>query len=299
MSSCVLTGSVQTTPQVSSGDSEAKPLIFTFVPTVRRLPTHSQLADTSKFLVKIPEEPSDKNPETVNRSNFSEYLTLKAGSQQQRDGGALTYPSEVSGKIAQVREFKVNEPQGMQQSGLFKAEYVFIVDSEGEDEATSRKVEQSPPGGMGTTATRPTSLAIPSSLVSDVVRPKTRATNLQAPTHPEMPHGMASQQKHGQTPTAVPRSAGRETKYANLSSPSSTISESQLTKPGVIRPVPVKSKILLKKEEEAYEPNPFSKYLEDNSDLFSEQLSHPMVTIPEHETLDSKEMRKLRLREVN
>ncbi|XP_070274478.1 muscular LMNA-interacting protein isoform X2 [Myotis yumanensis] len=199
MSSCILTGSVQTTPQVSSGDSEAKPLIFTFVPTVRRLPTHSQLADTSKFLVKIPEEPSDKNPETVNRSNFSEYLTLKAGSQQQRDGGALTYPSEVSGKIAQVREFKVNEPQGMQQSGLFKAEYVFIVDSEGEDEATSRKVEQSLPGGMGTTATRPTSLAISSSLVSDVVRPKTRATNLQAPSHPEMPHGLASQQKHGQS----------------------------------------------------------------------------------------------------
>ncbi|XP_070274487.1 muscular LMNA-interacting protein isoform X10 [Myotis yumanensis] len=447
---------------VSSGDSEAKPLIFTFVPTVRRLPTHSQLADTSKFLVKIPEEPSDKNPETVNRSNFSEYLTLKAGSQQQRDGGALTYPSEVSGKIAQVREFKVNEPQGMQQSGLFKAEYVFIVDSEGEDEATSRKVEQSLPGGMGTTATRPTSLAISSSLVSDVVRPKTRATNLQAPSHPEMPHGLASQQKHGQqyktsssykafaaiptntllleqkaldepakteniskdntldpplefcfpaqlrqqteelcatidkvlqdslsmhssgspssslqkllgsdttkTPATVPRSAGRETKYANLSSPSSTVSENQLTKPGVIRPVPVKSKILLKKEEEVYEPNPFSKYLEDNSDLFSEQdvtvphkpvslhplyqtrlyppaksllhpqtlshadcltpgpfshlssfsltdeqenshtlfshnvynkLSHPMVTIPEHETLDSKEMRKLRLREVS
>ncbi|KAF6115035.1 muscular LMNA interacting protein [Phyllostomus discolor] len=148
----------------------------------------------------------------------------------------------------------------MQQSGLFKAEYVFIVDSEGEDEATSRKVEQTPPVGMGTTATRPKSLAISSSLVSDVVRPKTQATSLQAPSHPEMPHGMASQQKHGQT------------------------------KPGVIRPVPVKSKILLRKEEEeAYEPNPFSKYLEDNSDLFSEQLSHPMVAIPEHETLDSKE----------
>ncbi|KAF6115034.1 muscular LMNA interacting protein [Phyllostomus discolor] len=289
----------------------------------------------------------------------------------------------------------------MQQSGLFKAEYVFIVDSEGEDEATSRKVEQTPPVGMGTTATRPKSLAISSSLVSDVVRPKTQATSLQAPSHPEMPHGMASQQKHGQAldepaktesiskdntldlplehssdspssslqtllgsntikkPTTLPRAAGRETKYANLSSPSSTVSESQLTKPGVIRPVPVKSKILLRKEEEeAYEPNPFSKYLEDNSDLFSEQevtvphkpaslhplyqtklyppaksllhpqtlshadcltpgpfshlssfsltdeqenshtlfshnaynkLSHPMVAIPEHETLDSKE----------
>lgn len=45
------------------------------------------------------------------------------------------------------------------------------------------------------------------------------------------------------------------------------------TKPGVIRPVPVKSKILLKKEEEVYEPNPFSKYLEDNSDFFSGQVS--------------------------
>lgn len=49
---------------------------------------------------------------------------------------------------------------------------------------------------------------------------------------------------------------------------------SMKTKPGVIRPVPVKSKILLKNEEEVYEPNPFSKYLDDNSDLFFEQVSH-------------------------
>ncbi|XP_016009367.2 muscular LMNA-interacting protein isoform X3 [Rousettus aegyptiacus] len=183
---------------VSSGDSEAKPLIFTFVPTVRRLPTHSQLADTSKFLVKIPEEPSDKNPETANRSNFNEYLTVNAGSQQERDQEILAYPSEIREKISKGRGFKANKPQGMQQSDLFKAEYVFIVDSEGEDEAINRKGEQSPPGVMGTTATRPKSLAITSSLVSDVVRPKTRGANLQAPLHPEMPHGMAPQQKHGQ-----------------------------------------------------------------------------------------------------
>ncbi|PNJ23774.1 MLIP isoform 7, partial [Pongo abelii] len=196
----------------------------------------------------------------------------------------------------------------MQQSDLFKAEYVLIVDSEGEDEATSRKVEQGPPRGIGTAAVRPKSLAISSSLVSDVVRPKTQGTDLKTSSHPEMLHGMAPQQKHGQqyktkssykafaaiptntllleqkaldepaktesvskdntleppveTPTTLPRAAGRETKYANLSSPSSTVSESQLTKPGVIRPVPVKSRILLKKEEEVYEPNPFSKYLE-------------------------------------
>ncbi|XP_054212711.1 muscular LMNA-interacting protein isoform X10 [Homo sapiens] len=408
---------------VSAGGSEAKPLIFTFVPTVRRLPTHTQLADTSKFLVKIPEESSDKSPETVNRSKSNDYLTLNAGSQQERDQAKLTCPSEVSGTILQEREFEANKLQGMQQSDLFKAEYVLIVDSEGEDEAASRKVEQGPPGGIGTAAVRPKSLAISSSLVSDVVRPKTQGTDLKTSSHPEMLHGMAPQQKHGQqyktkssykafaaiptntllleqkaldepaktesvskdntleppvehssdspsrspktllgsdtvkTPTTLPRAAGRETKYANLSSPSSTVSESQLTKPGVIRPVPVKSRILLKKEEEVYEPNPFSKYLEDNSDLFSEQdvtvspkpvslhplyqtklyppaksllhpqtlshadclapgpfshlsfslsdeqenshtllshnacnkLSHPMVAIPEHEALDSKE----------
>ncbi|XP_036725692.1 muscular LMNA-interacting protein isoform X5 [Balaenoptera musculus] len=189
---------------VSSGDSEAKPLIFTFVPTVRRLPTHSQLGDTSKFIVKIPEEPSDKTPETVNRSDSNEYLTLNVGSQRERDRGTLTYPLEVEDKASQGRGLKANEPQGMQQSDLFKAEYVFIVDSEGEDEAPSRKGEQGPPGGMGTTAARPTSLAISSSLVSDVVRPKTRGADLQVPSHPEMPHGMAPQQKHGPKTPPVP-----------------------------------------------------------------------------------------------
>uniref|UniRef100_A0A0D9RL77 Muscular LMNA interacting protein n=1 Tax=Chlorocebus sabaeus TaxID=60711 RepID=A0A0D9RL77_CHLSB len=184
---------------VSAGGSEAKPLIFTFVPTVRRLPTHTQLTDTSKFLVKIPEESSDKSPETVNRSKSNDYLTLNAGNQQERDQATLTCrPSEVSGTILQEREFEANKLQGMQQSDLFKAEYVLIVDSEGEDEATSSKVEQGPPGGIGTAAVRPKSLAISSSLVSDVVRPKTQGTDLKASSHPEMLHGIAPQQKHGQ-----------------------------------------------------------------------------------------------------
>nr|XP_037843084.1 muscular LMNA-interacting protein isoform X5 [Chlorocebus sabaeus] len=199
MNSCILSGSIQTTPQVSAGGSEAKPLIFTFVPTVRRLPTHTQLTDTSKFLVKIPEESSDKSPETVNRSKSNDYLTLNAGNQQERDQATLTCrPSEVSGTILQEREFEANKLQGMQQSDLFKAEYVLIVDSEGEDEATSSKVEQGPPGGIGTAAVRPKSLAISSSLVSDVVRPKTQGTDLKASSHPEMLHGIAPQQKHGQ-----------------------------------------------------------------------------------------------------
>lgn len=132
------------------------------------------------------------------QSESNEYLTLNAGSQQERNQGTLIYPSEGSEKVLQARGIKANELQGMQQSDLFKAEYVFIVDSEGEDEAPSGKGEQGPPGGMSTTASRPKSLAISSSLVSDVVRPKTRGTDLQAPSYPEMSHGIASQQKHGQ-----------------------------------------------------------------------------------------------------
>ncbi|XP_069873377.1 muscular LMNA-interacting protein isoform X4 [Dipodomys merriami] len=91
------------------------------------------------------------------------------------------------------------------------------------------------------------------------------------------------------TPTTVPRAAGRETKYANLSSASSGVSENQLTKPGVIRPVPVKSRILLKNEEEVYEPNPFSKYLEDSRNLFSGQgLTVPPRRVSLHPLYQTK-----------
>ncbi|XP_076794016.1 muscular LMNA-interacting protein isoform X9 [Arvicanthis niloticus] len=189
---------------VSPGDSEAKPLIFTFVPTLRRLPTHIQLADTSKFLVKIPEEPTDKSPETVNRFEYSDHMTFSCESKQKKDQRLLDCSSEVSGRNSQPKEFNTKEPQGMQKGDLFKAEYVFIVDSDGEDEATCRQGEQGPPGSTGNIATRPKSLAISSSLASDVVRPKVRGADLKASPHPEIPHGIAPQQKHRQKTPPVP-----------------------------------------------------------------------------------------------
>ncbi|XP_034364502.1 muscular LMNA-interacting protein isoform X20 [Arvicanthis niloticus] len=204
MTSCILAGSIETTPKVSPGDSEAKPLIFTFVPTLRRLPTHIQLADTSKFLVKIPEEPTDKSPETVNRFEYSDHMTFSCESKQKKDQRLLDCSSEVSGRNSQPKEFNTKEPQGMQKGDLFKAEYVFIVDSDGEDEATCRQGEQGPPGSTGNIATRPKSLAISSSLASDVVRPKVRGADLKASPHPEIPHGIAPQQKHRQKTPPVP-----------------------------------------------------------------------------------------------
>ncbi|KAM6323908.1 muscular LMNA-interacting protein [Aegotheles albertisi] len=82
----------------------------------------------------------------------------------------------------------------------------------------------------------------------------------------------------GKASTTLQRAAGRETRYANLYKSSPMMTESQLTKPGVIRPVLVKGKNAQQKEE-PYQPNPFKKYLEEISDQDIEQetaLLHPL-----------------------
>ncbi|NWW00178.1 MLIP protein, partial [Machaerirhynchus nigripectus] len=78
--------------------------------------------------------------------------------------------------------------------------------------------------------------------------------------------------------STLQRAAGRETRYANLYKSVPIVTESQLTKPGVIRPVLVKGKSAQQKDE-PYQPNPFKKYLEEISDQNIEQkiaLLHPL-----------------------
>ncbi|XP_061845165.1 muscular LMNA-interacting protein [Colius striatus] len=100
---------------------------------------------------------------------------------------------------------------------------------------------------------------------------------------------MSTESDVGKVSTTLQRAAGRETRYANLYKSVPMVTESQLTKPGVIRPVLVKGKSAQQKEE-PYQPNPFKKYLEEVSDQDIEQPSHPIVPIPENETLGSKEV---------
>ncbi|XP_064364649.1 muscular LMNA-interacting protein isoform X1 [Dromaius novaehollandiae] len=99
---------------------------------------------------------------------------------------------------------------------------------------------------------------------------------------------MTTESDVGKVSTTLQRAAGRETKYASLYKSAPMVTESQQTKPGVIRPVLVKGKSALKKEE-PYQPNPFKKYLEEISDQDTAQPSHPIVPIPENETLSSEE----------
>ncbi|XP_058032946.1 muscular LMNA-interacting protein isoform X2 [Ahaetulla prasina] len=98
----------------------------------------------------------------------------------------------------------------------------------------------------------------------------------------------------GKMSTLPQRPAGRETKYANLYLMAPAVTETHKTKPGVIRPTTVKAKIIIKEEEEPVQPNPFRKYLEERSDLQTEQTTHPIVPIPENEALSSKELSSVR-----
>ncbi|XP_074394313.1 muscular LMNA-interacting protein isoform X8 [Zonotrichia albicollis] len=100
---------------------------------------------------------------------------------------------------------------------------------------------------------------------------------------------MSTESDVGKMSTTLQRAAGRETRYANLYKSVPIVTESQLTKPGVIRPVLVKAKSTQQKEE-PYQPNPFKKYLEEISDQNIEQPSFSMVPIPENEMLISKEV---------
>ncbi|XP_067421578.1 muscular LMNA-interacting protein isoform X7 [Emydura macquarii macquarii] len=332
------------TEQVPSGEPGTKPLTFTFVPSIGRLPTHFQGVDVSKLLVSTSEEPNNESSQKIiNRYNVgSEDLPLKSGIRQDSE---YTYHTGTRQKIFQPKGSKMSKGE-MQETDLFKAEFVFITDSdEGDEETISKNNVQQPSIGPGNgharcqllatshispggESSKPLSdLNVPESQCavlspSATSRPKQRQA-LEEPiktekgtedtsldTHLEMcsPAKLRQQTEElcaaidqvlqdplpmrrcesspsslhtsmdsdvGKMSTTLQRAAGRETRYANLYLFAPTVTESQLTKPGVIRPVPVKAKIILKMEE-PYQPNPFKKYLEETRDPNIEQDNAPL-----------------------
>uniref|UniRef100_A0A674KFB4 Muscular LMNA interacting protein n=1 Tax=Terrapene triunguis TaxID=2587831 RepID=A0A674KFB4_9SAUR len=77
-----------------------------------------------------------------------------------------------------------------------------------------------------------------------------------------------------QMSATLQRAAGRETRYVSPFIITPCFSYRN-TKPGVIRPGPVKTKTLLKTEE-PFQPNPFKKYLEETRDPDIEQDNAPL-----------------------
>ncbi|XP_065443907.1 muscular LMNA-interacting protein isoform X28 [Chrysemys picta bellii] len=329
---------------VPSEESGTRPLTFTFVPSIGRLPTHFQVVDVCKLLVRTSEEPNNESSqEIINRSTVvSDDLTLKSGIRQDSES---TYHAGTSQKIFRPKGCKTSKGE-MQESDLFKAEFVFITDSdEGDEETISRNNVQQPSVGHGTGHARCQLLAtshissggesskphgdlnVPETQCAVLSHSATRSPKqhqaLEEPiktekvtedttldTHSEMcsPAQLRQQTEElcaaidqvlqdplpmrrcesspsslhtsmdsdvGKMSATLQRAAGRETRYANLYLPTPSVTESQLTKPGVIRPGPVKTKTLLKTEE-PYQPNPFKKYLEETRDPDIEQDNAPL-----------------------
>ncbi|XP_066850893.1 muscular LMNA-interacting protein isoform X2 [Anser cygnoides] len=134
--------------QVTSQESETKPLTFTFVPSIGLLPTHFEVVDVSKFLVTIPEEPKDlSNQEIINKSNVvSDEQSLK--SSVRRDRVPAIHPDSTQ---TVLQSLGCNPSKGkMQENDLFKAEFILITDSGDEDEAAAASINiQRPSNGYG------------------------------------------------------------------------------------------------------------------------------------------------------
>ncbi|XP_069742054.1 uncharacterized protein mlip isoform X8 [Narcine bancroftii] len=77
----------------------------------------------------------------------------------------------------------------------------------------------------------------------------------------------------------IPKSAGRETKYANLHLPSSESTEKRSTRPGVIRPVTVIQKLPATPKLEDNCPNPFRHHSDETNDTEIKEWHFPLSAI--------------------
>uniref|UniRef100_A0A674KHM9 Muscular LMNA interacting protein n=1 Tax=Terrapene triunguis TaxID=2587831 RepID=A0A674KHM9_9SAUR len=335
--------------EVPSGESGTRPLTVTFVPSIGRLPTHFQVVDVCKLLVRTSEEPNNESSqEIINRVGFYIDIVLHLLESGIRQDSESTYHAGTSQKIFRPNWCKTSKGE-MQESDLFKAEFVFITDSdEGDEETISRNNVQQPSVGHGTGHARCQLLATShiSSVFSVVVNPKTKGnyenvkwlhylywvwwhapqykikTSYKAfaaiPTNtllmeqkPKLvqlllllfqmcsPAQLRQQTEElcaaidqvlqdpllllvacyinlscVQMSATLQRAAGRETRYVSPFIITPCFSYRN-TKPGVIRPGPVKTKTLLKTEE-PFQPNPFKKYLEETRDPDIEQDNAPL-----------------------
>ncbi|NWX11203.1 MLIP protein, partial [Caloenas nicobarica] len=346
---------------VTSQESGTKPLTFTFVPSIGRLPTHFEVVDISKFLVTVPEDPKDlSNQGLLNKSNaVSHELAVNSGARQDCVSAVHTGSTQ-----AVFQSPGCNPSKGeMQENDLFKAEFILITDSGDEDEVAAASNNMHRPSNgygpisaqllatshvsPGTGAGKPPGdghvpgaafslstadpqkhqqykiktsykafAAIPTNTLlmeqkalEEPTKTASMTEGTALDTHSEMcspaqlrqqteelcavidqvlqdpltmvTHQYFSADEHRvrcwqvlyKVSTTLQRAAGRETRYANLYKSAPMMTESQLTKPGVIRPVLVKAKSAQQKEE-PYQPNPFKKYLEEISDQDTEQVSN-------------------------
>ncbi|XP_078398056.1 uncharacterized protein LOC144680682 isoform X3 [Cetorhinus maximus] len=347
----------------------AKPLAFTFVPTVRRLPVHIQVIDTTR---SSPQPGKQQKPE-ANSSIMNEPLhiteEMPATDVRMADtigGGTPRRHMEIGQSWLNKEREYVPAEEAAPLQGIFKAELVFLADSYGSDsDCLSRGTEAE----VNLSAkTLPLLSLSPNTFADDKsssIRAKevvgeskapllqdaeqkvdealqepffqaideaisdseeSAAANTSEKTHSQFLFESESLRQQSEElyatieqlledplPTCcsssapkslqkpqdskahkhvspTPKSAGRETKYANLhlSVPEST--ENRPTRPGVIRPVANVQKTPATPKMEESGLNPFRQCLEETSDTEIKEPRHSIMTIHENEALAINEL---------
>ncbi|XP_062981122.1 muscular LMNA-interacting protein isoform X2 [Elgaria multicarinata webbii] len=180
--------------------SESGFLRFTFVPSFGRLPTQFHFADATKFLAGVAEGPVDRS--SRNRT--------EAFSQDQALGSR--YKGEaISFTKSHPKGFPPTGPnasgEAMEGNDLFKAEFVFITDSEEDTKAAA---------GNGCERAK----ILDASCVSASGASRGQLNASQLPLHMERPYSSTSQQKHAQlTSLSTSDHLSHKSSVAHLFSP--------------------------------------------------------------------------------
>ncbi|XP_015279474.1 PREDICTED: muscular LMNA-interacting protein isoform X3 [Gekko japonicus] len=161
--------------------SESGVLRFTFVPSFGRLPNKFHAVDATSFLVRVSEDPLEKNnQETRNMSEVvAEGQAIESGPKRNSEASGCTKNIH---KHLQPQE--CNARKGKMDNDLFQADFVFVMDSD-EEKATM--------AGNGYRYARSHILDTSHASTSSESR-----GNESKPPHTELPHSSSSQQKHCQ-----------------------------------------------------------------------------------------------------
>ncbi|XP_069462238.1 muscular LMNA-interacting protein isoform X2 [Ambystoma mexicanum] len=124
--------SAMNTEQASSDECRLSPLIFTFVPSVARLPAHSKVAETCKALSQTAKELKQGSKHVLEGNPLSQYPTLQSGVSRNTR-------AHVNSHLSQGNEAAFED---MQHNDVFMAEYVFVLDSDEEESMLTDTKEQ-------------------------------------------------------------------------------------------------------------------------------------------------------------
>uniref|UniRef100_H3A6J0 Muscular LMNA interacting protein n=1 Tax=Latimeria chalumnae TaxID=7897 RepID=H3A6J0_LATCH len=166
--------------------SEAKPLTFTFVPIVRNLPAQIQIVDASQFLSHAKKKDNHKAiNEHLNKSETTaKYFAPKRVDYKDTDATEPPF-CQTDSKLhcLETKQFMSTETD-MLRDGVFKAEIVYLAESDEEEEEAIARNEKRQVSEDRLDRKRPQSLRLFSSFLNPTKLTSSCSTDSTSSTHP-------------------------------------------------------------------------------------------------------------------